>query len=128
DSQTAALAEPKLPQFIEHGRIAGGHATAKAGILWSRTKNSDPPHPLALLCARGERPRCRRAADGRDKLAAPHSITSSTRPSNGRGIGRPTAFAIFRLTAISIFVACSIGRSAAFSPLRMRPEIKPTLR
>src|SRR5262249_44768276 len=35
------------------------------------------------------RPR-RRAADGRDELAAPHSITSSTRPSNGRGsAGRP---------------------------------------
>src|SRR5262252_2266939 len=38
-----------------------------------RHQNSDPAHPLALLRARRERPSCRRAANQRDELAAPHS-------------------------------------------------------
>jgi hypothetical protein len=33
-------------------------------------KHADPPHPLALLCARRERPR-RRTAEQRDELAPP---------------------------------------------------------
>jgi hypothetical protein len=32
-------------------------------------KHADPPHPLALLRARPERPRHRRAAEKRDELA-----------------------------------------------------------
>jgi hypothetical protein len=39
-------------------------------------EHADPPHPVALLCARRERPR-RRAAEERNEIAAVHSITSS---------------------------------------------------
>jgi hypothetical protein len=44
----------------------------------------NPPHPLALLRARRERPRGRRAAEQRDEIAAPqlvelHSISNSPR-------------------------------------------------
>src|SRR5262249_3173856 len=39
-------------------------------------EHADPPHTLALLRARRERPR-RRAAEQRDERAAVHSITSS---------------------------------------------------
>jgi hypothetical protein len=35
-------------------------------------QHADPPHPLALLRARRERPRHRRAAEQRDELAAFH--------------------------------------------------------
>ena len=35
-------------------------------------QHADAPHPLALLRARSERPRRRRAAEQRDELATPH--------------------------------------------------------
>ena len=53
--------------------------------------------------------------------AYPHSITSSARASSIGGTVRPSAFAVFRLIASSNLVGCITGRSAGFSPLRMRP-------
>jgi hypothetical protein len=41
--------------------------------------SADAPHSLALLRARRERPRNRRATEERDELAPLHSITSSAR-------------------------------------------------
>src|SRR5262249_47100420 len=72
-----------------------------------------------LLRARRERP-CRRAAEERDELAALHSITSSARASSVGGTSRPSAFAVLRLITNSCFVGACTGRSAGFSPLRMR--------
>ena len=37
------------------------------------------------------------------------------------GIVRPSALAVLRLTVSSTFVDCWTGKSAGFSPLRMRP-------
>src|SRR5262249_15674499 len=79
------------------------------------------PHTLALLRPCGERPGGRRAAEQRDELAAFHSITSSARASRLSGTVRPSAFAVLRLITNSNFVGCWTGRSAGFSPLRMRP-------
>src|SRR5262249_50961366 len=73
-----------------------------------------------LLRARRERPR-RGGADERDKPAPFHSITSSASASNLSGTSRPSAFAVRRFMIISNFVGSSTGRSAGFSPLRMRP-------
>src|SRR5262249_54500930 len=84
---------------------------------------SPPPHaapPRRLLCARRERPRGRRAAEQRDELAPSHSITSSARASNVVGTSRPSALAVFRLITNSYLVGACTGRSAGFSPLRMR--------
>jgi hypothetical protein len=50
-----------------------------------------------------------------------YSITSSAVKSNSGGISTPSALAVLRLIAISNFVGCSTGRSAGFSPLRIRP-------
>jgi hypothetical protein len=50
-----------------------------------------------------------------------YSITSSATASSIGGIPIPSAFAVLRLITNSNFVACCIGRSAGFSPLRMRP-------
>ena len=50
-----------------------------------------------------------------------HSITSSARPSSVSGTVRPSALAVLRLMINSTFVDCWTGRSAGFSPLRMRP-------
>src|SRR5262249_22287903 len=97
----------------------------RTGLRFSIIRNShqydNPPHPLALLRTRHERPRRRRAAEDCDERAALHSITSSARASSLSGIWRPSAFAVLRLMINSSFVACMTGRSAGFSPLRMRP-------
>jgi hypothetical protein len=61
-----------------------------------------------------------RAAEKRDELAAFHSMTSSARLRSVGGTSRPSALAALRLMARSIFVGCCTGRSAGFSPLRMR--------
>src|SRR5215471_15896430 len=85
-------------------------------------QHADAPHALALLRARRERPSGRRAADERHELAAfHHSITSSARASSVAGTSRPSVLAVLRLIVNPIFVACMTGRSAGFSPLRMRP-------
>src|SRR6185312_4094523 len=49
-----------------------------------------------------------------------HSITSSARASSVGGISRPSAFAVLRLITSSYLVGACTGKSAGFSPLRMR--------
>jgi hypothetical protein len=49
------------------------------------------------------------------------SITWSARPSTESGTVMPSAFAVFKLTTNWILVACYTGRSAGFSPFKMRP-------
>src|SRR5262249_7099520 len=71
-----------------------------------------------LLCAQTERPH-RDAANKRDELAAPHSITSSARARSGGGIVRPRAFAVVRLMTRLNLVGCSTGMSPGFVPRRI---------
>src|SRR5215831_2313888 len=76
----------------------------------------------ALLRPRRERPCGHRAAEQSDELAAlHHSITSSARASSVAGTSMASALAVERLMTMSNFVGCATGRSAGFSPLRMRP-------
>src|SRR5262249_1424588 len=82
-------------------------------------QDANPPHLTGLLPVRRERPR-RRAAEQRDELAALHSITPSARASNCPGTSIPSAFAVLRLITSSTFVGACTGRSAGFSPLRIR--------
>src|SRR5262249_23072889 len=72
-----------------------------------------------LLRTRRERPGCR-AAEKRDELPALHSITSSARASSVGVTSRPSALAAWRLITSSYFTGVCTGRSAGFSPLRMR--------
>jgi hypothetical protein len=51
-----------------------------------------------------ERPSRRRAPEKRDELPPYHSITSSARASSDGGTSRPSALAVLRLMARSIFV------------------------
>src|SRR5947209_14767501 len=53
-------------------------------------------------------------------LASNHSITSSARASSVSGTVRLIAFAVLRLITSSYLVGACTGRSAGFSPLRMR--------
>src|SRR5262249_6793307 len=49
-----------------------------------------------------------------------HSIMSPAVVSKADGTMRPRAFAVFRLITSSNLVGCITGKSAGFSPLRMR--------
>src|SRR5262249_40165371 len=75
-----------------------------------------------------ERPRNRGTPEQRDELAPPHSITSSARASNVGGISRPSALAVLRLITSSYLVGACTGRSAGFSPFRMRSRQAPACR
>src|SRR5262245_36120592 len=89
-------------------------------VRGSGQEHADAPHALAPLRPRGERPRSRRHAEQRDELAADHSITSSARANTVAGTSRPSALAVLRLSTVSYLVGACTGRSAGFSPLRMR--------
>src|SRR6266436_58770 len=86
-------------------------------VLGEPHQHADPPHPLALLRARRERPRGSRAAEHRDEPASVHSITSSARTKNDSGIASPIALAVRRLMISCNIVGCSIGKSPGFAPL-----------
>src|SRR4051812_458803 len=49
-----------------------------------------------------------------------HSITSSARASSVDGTSMPSVLAVLRLITSSYLVGACTGRSAGFSPLRMR--------
>src|SRR5262249_21838637 len=97
-----------------------GHRLRFRIALTDVREHAEASHLSALLRAHFEGPRCHRAAEQRDELAPPHSITSSARASRVGGTSRPRAFAVLRLITSSYFVGTCTGRSAAFSPLRMR--------
>src|SRR5262249_51178360 len=105
----AKLAQP-VPKVVPHGSIID---------------DADPRQPIALLRAGRERPRCRRAAEQRDELAAlqrrNHSITSSARASSVVGTSIRIVLAVFRLMTKSNLLARCTDSSPGFSPLRMRP-------
>src|SRR5262245_34355590 len=99
--------------FAERGCMAGRtieRATGDKADHWS----------CRLLRARRERPRRCRPADKRDELPPLHSITSSARASSVAGMSRPSALAVLRFTTSSYLVGACTGRSAGFSPFRMR--------
>src|SRR5947207_15744258 len=53
-------------------------------------------------------------------ISANHSITSSARARTESGISSPSVFAVLRLITSSYLVGACTGRSAGFSPFRMR--------
>ena len=61
-----------------------------------------------------------KAAVSNRSNAAPYSITSSARASSDGGTVRSSAFAVLRLITNSYLVGACTGRSAGFSPRRMR--------
>src|SRR5262249_51220994 len=83
------------------------------------TNDADAPHALALLRARCEWQRGRRAAEQGDERAPFHSITSSARSRNEFGIVRPSALAVVRLMTSSNLVGCSTGMSPGLAPRRI---------
>src|SRR5262249_24441837 len=112
-----------VPSFIE----ALAERGSKGRIGRPGIDESDCRHRW-LLRARRERPRGSRAADERDERAPFHSITSSAMASSPGGKLRPKALAVLRLITNSNLTDCMTGRSAGFSPLRIRPVYTPAWR
>src|SRR5262249_15469520 len=94
-------------------------------VFFGPHEHADAPYAVALLRPGRERP-CRRAAEERDELAPPdHSITSVASASSIGGTLILSALAVLRLLTNSNLVGCRIGRSPAFSRLRIRPVYSP---
>src|SRR5262249_51809257 len=123
DLQIAA----RLPAQLFEPLIERHQPTFGLGIVRDAHQNANVLHSLELLRARRERPRCR-AAEQRDERAPFHSITSSARASIDDGISIPRALAVFRLITSSYLVGACTGRSAGFSPLRIRTTYPATRR
>jgi len=83
-----------------------------AGCRSSHVRNA----PLATVGPK--KAACRDGPKG--DITAIHSTTSSARASSDGDTVRPRALAVLRLIANSYLVGACTGRSAAFSPLRMR--------
>ena len=93
---------------------------ADIGLRWSRkarvrmTLNADFRRGFgATQCVKG-------AAIPTAKCSVSYSNTSSARCRANSGIARPSALAVFRLTANSNKAGCSIGSSPGLSPRRIR--------
>src|SRR6516225_1418990 len=97
-------------------------------VRGKRCEDANAPHPVRPLRPRRERQCCRSSAYKRNELTPPHSITSSAAFNRPFGTLRPSAFAVLRLMTSSNFVPCTTGKSAGFSPLRIRPAYRPTCR
>ena len=97
---------PKLKGWIDHAPAAGSCVTT----AWWRCGPSRGASSIG-------RANARESASSKQHL---YSITSSARASSVGGTSRPSALAVLRLITSSYLVGACTGRSAGFSPLRMR--------
>jgi len=102
------------------GRCRALIPTAGAG-----RKGESRDRVLLMASGPGRRRRGRGRSEGGQGVPS-YSITSSAMASTLDGIVRPSALAVLRLITSSNLVGCTTGRSAGFSPLRMRPVYTPT--
>ena len=137
--QSFVAGSPKNIQFMIKdskkylGRAAGGSLTLRPANLRTRryTKLASPatnPQRLATLST----PVTRHNTDDRSWHAksgceqsqqsrAPYSMTSSAATSSVAGASSPSILAVSALMTSSNLVACTTGKSAGLTPLRMRP-------
>jgi hypothetical protein len=89
--------------------LAAAPSVTLTALTWSRSSRSQGG------LADSWRARCVQRA-----LPADHSINSPASCSSGCGIASPSALAVRRLSTRSKRLGCSIGRSPALAPRRMR--------
>src|SRR5262249_30396375 len=124
DPDVAAVGPAHVRQRLNEGRTAGLPFRIVGGE--AAREYADATHPRGLLRPRRQRPRRSRAAEeGKEGAAmdalAHYSMTSVARKWKEGGNSIPSSLAVLRLITKSNLVGCSTGRSAGFSPLRMRP-------
>src|SRR5262245_55296966 len=126
---------PVLPtERIAHLATAGDYCAAgfRSDLCRRRVMSApdDPGDPAAyvrfaliateLPCRSNPPLRARSGHEQMQQKQCAYSITSSARASRVGGISRPSALAVLRLMTSSYLVGAWTGRSAGFSPLRMR--------
>jgi hypothetical protein len=119
------IAAPILPGRREGERDYSIARVASRGLRWRR-RSSGAIVSIRLNVRFGsEADMCDATAHVRfgpkADIVPLYSITSSARPSNDRGTLSPRDFAVLRFMTSSSLVNCCTGRSAGFSPRRMRP-------
>jgi hypothetical protein len=115
--KTGTLIGLKPPRELFH------HARqVRSGVI-NRSHPVRSAGPLHSL-NRGHRQAAQPCPNGRG--AAPHSITSSAKASSVGGTVSPSSLTVCRLMMNSNFADCCTGKSAGFSPARMRPAYTPT--
>ena len=98
------------------------HCTLRSKEMFWRALIGRAVHGDVTRVAKSE-DRPERVNLGPDSAVLPfagYSITSSARASSVGGTVRPSALAVLRLITSSYLVGACTGRSAGFSPLRMR--------
>src|SRR5262249_44899511 len=118
DPDVATIPPTKVRERL---RKRGNQGLLIGITLISSHQHADAPHLIRLLRACRKWPSSGRAAEQRDELAPPHSITSSASICMEYGTTSPSALAVFILMTNSNFVGCCTGKSAGLSPWRMRP-------
>jgi hypothetical protein len=106
--------------FFEDERVVGVTSDTQVLSLGCRMNYGEVLHLRRLLRPRDER-QCSRTADKRNELASSQAITASALARREGGTAMPSALAVLRLITSSIFVGRTTGKSAGFSPLRIRP-------
>src|SRR5215467_14517685 len=96
------------------------HRVRRSGV-----KEPNHGHRRLLRARRKRQCCCRHAANKRDELAPPHSITSSASCWSLSGTSRPSALAVLRLMTNSNLVGCSTGNSAGLAPRMTLATIWP---
>src|SRR5262245_30625159 len=121
NGQVGSFYVAKAPQFGEECLDRTASCLRQHGDRDRRMCNRNSMDFGVLLPACRKWPGCRRTNERHELPPRQHhSMTSSARASNVGGMVRPSAFAVLRLMISSYLDGASIGRSAGFSPLRMR--------
>jgi hypothetical protein len=116
---TSALTNTNSGALWSHKPLNQMDRIAMADHAFDKHSGIDPSHSVMRLCHVAQDTRFRHVVPSSERHL--YSITSSARPESGSGTVMPSALAVLRLTISSTFVDCTTGRSAGFSPLRMRP-------
>jgi transposase len=117
DAQAADLLQEYEAKIAALERMVGRQAL-EIEFLKGALKNAPRPRSVNTPVIAG--PAASKATYAVQQIAL-YSITSSARASRVAGTSRPSVLAVLRLMNSSTFVTCWTGRSAGFSPLRMRP-------
>jgi hypothetical protein len=110
----------KIGRMYRMNAVAGGEAWnwTVYGIAVSNSPPAgrEPTREQAMAAFKAAWVTC----EPRERGGSPYSITSSARTSTKSGTCRPIALAVFMLSTVSYFTGACTGRSAGFSPRRMR--------
>ncbi len=111
----------RTPQFLCLARTVRHRFTRRRQVAGAAAQAAQQGQRARRVRRRIGRGRGGRGVSDEMRRGHRHSITSSATLTRPSGMARPIALAALRLITNSNLVACMTGRSAGFSPLRIRP-------